>query len=138
MTGALSASPGLYSVIRLPCASKRLWWLRPKPCPVSCDDASPTRFGSPLARLPGKTKTVLEKLLWNPPIHATPPAGKPSQLLLPPITTCSVSRSLRLPGSTVVTLTLNGENFSDTRDQIWLMLASSCGEKFDVSVSMLY
>ena len=54
----------------------------------------------------------------------------PSQSALsPPKTATAVSKSFSLPGSTVVTLMLNGENFSAVRAQISLMEVSSTALK---------
>jgi len=55
--------------------------------------------------------------------------GKPLALTmseeLPPMAIAAVTLSVRLPGSTVVTFRLKGENFSATPDQIFWMFSIS-------------
>src|SRR5688500_16963739 len=118
MIGAIDALPWLYSAVRLPAASYTAWWTRPNPWPASWAIDSATARRS-LAKVSLNVHAVLFAELANAPGNATPlrpviPVHAPS----PPITDFIVTRSARLPGSTVVTLRLNGEYFSATRAQI--------------------
>src|SRR6267154_2714523 len=79
-------------------------------------------------------------LLLNPPMAETPLLGLGLALGsgwnqsrgLPLTMTSSVCPSFRFPGSTVVTLMLNGEYFSATKAQICWIAVRSDALKFDV------
>src|SRR4051794_12431169 len=88
---------------------------------------------------PLQAKQLLERAgSLNPPIAATPPPVPSDQSeFLPPMITCSVTPCVRLPGSTVVTFTLNGEYFSAMCFQMLPIVANSCALKLAASVSIV-
>src|SRR5689334_5775310 len=134
MIGAAADVPGLYSLVFVVPLYVD-WCCRPKLCPASCEIASAVYFGLPPPRFPENANTVV----WfanppygdpgnpnvNPLTYDTPPAADPSHPLVPPITARTACPALYDPGSSVVTSMLNGEYFSDTRDQISRMFANS-------------